>query len=78
MYPLTVLLGIILGSSFSITVGLGIVAVVFWALKSDYPRLQSEFAPLVGSVGFFTLLTAVAAVSFYGELKRRSWRWGAS
>ena len=74
MYPLAILLGIVLGSVFSIALGLAVVTLVFWLLKSDYPRLQSEFAPLIGSLGLFTGLTIVAAASFYGEIKRRSWR----
>ena len=74
MYPLTVLLGIVLGSVFSIALGLAVVALVFWLLKSDYPRLETEFLPLLGSVAIFWGLTIAAAASFYGELKRRSWR----
>jgi hypothetical protein len=74
MYPLTVLLGIILGSTFSIALGLAVVSFVFWLLKSEYPRLQSEFVPLIENLGLFIALTAAAAVSFYGELKRRRWR----
>lgn len=74
MYPLTVLLGIMLGSSLSIALGLSLVAFVFWLLKGDYPRLETEFMPLLGSVGLFWGLTVIAAASFYGEIKRRAWR----
>jgi hypothetical protein len=74
MYPLAMLLGVVLGSVLSIALGLGLVALVFWLLKSDYPRLEAEFMPLVASLGIFVALTVVAALSFYGELKRKPWR----
>jgi hypothetical protein len=74
MYPLAMLLGVVLGSVLSIALGLGLVALVFWLLKSDYPRLEAEFIPLVASLGIFIVLTVVAAVSFYAELKRKPWR----
>lgn len=75
MRPLTVIAGIILGSSLSITVSLAVVSLIFLILADDYPRLQDEFAPLSRSVLLFFCLTAISAWSFWSALKNRSDRW---
>jgi hypothetical protein len=67
-------LGFILGSAAAITFALAGTVIVFLALRSRYPRLDSELAPLLANVALFTVLTALAAASFYGEVKRRRWR----
>ena len=74
MRPTVVILGFILGSAAAITFALVGTTIVFVVLRSDYPRLESELAPLAISVGLFSLLTVAAASSFYGELKRKEWR----
>lgn len=74
MRPGVVVLGFILGSAAAITFALAGTTVVFVVLRSDYPRLATELAPLSISVLLFALLTAAAAGSFYGEIKQRSWR----
>jgi hypothetical protein len=70
-------LGFVLGSAAAITFALAGTTIVFVALRSEYPRLEDELRPLLISVGLFSLLTAAAGSSFYGELKERSWRRGA-
>jgi uncharacterized transporter YbjL len=75
--PAIVILGFILGSAAAITFALAGTAIVFVVLRAEYPRLESELAPLLISVGLFTLLTLAAASTFYGEIRRRGWRRGA-
>lgn len=77
MQPLTIITGIILGSAASISLGLGVVMLIFLILGDEYPRLASEFRPLVGSLVLFLAMTAVAVASFYSQLKRLWWRWPA-
>ncbi len=77
MKPSVVLLGFVLGSAAAITFGLLGVAVVFTWLLPDYPRLESELPTLWRSLGMFAGLTCVAALSFYGQLRMKSWRWPA-
>lgn len=74
MRPAVVILGFVLGSAAAITFALAGTTIVFVALRAEYPRLESELGPLLVSVGLFSLLTAAAGGSFYGELKGRRWR----
>lgn len=74
MRPFLVLLGLVLGSAASIAFSLLAVAIVFAVLHPRYPRLEAELQPLLVSLGIFLVLTSVAALSFYGELKARAWR----
>ena len=75
MGPLTVITGILLGSSFSIAFSLAAVLFIFWVLGDDYPRLDHEFPALLASFALFTLMTAISAASFYALLKSRRTRW---
>jgi hypothetical protein len=74
MRPLTVLLGIVMGSTFSIALGHALTGVVFLLLPEYSHRLAGEMGPLGRTLAGAVLLTAVSATSFYGELRRRSWR----
>jgi hypothetical protein len=74
MKPSVVLLGFVLGSIAAITFGLSGVAVVFLLLRSEYPRFATELPALLGSLGLFAALTALAGASFYGQLRARAWR----
>ena len=74
MRPAVVVLGFVLGSAAAITFALAGTMIVFLALRSEYPRLESELRPLLISLGLFSLLTAAAGSSFYGELRVRQWR----
>ena len=74
MRPLTVVTGILLGSSFAIAASLAAVMVVFLVLADEYPRLQHEFRALTYSLLVFTGMTAVAALSFYSLVKNHP-RW---
>jgi len=77
MRPLTVITGILLGSSLSIAFSLGAVLVIFFILGDDYPRLNQEFGSLLASFSIFTAMTAIAAVSFYTVAKHHAARWAA-
>lgn len=74
MRPLTVLTGIVLGSSAATTFGLAATLVVFVVLGDEHPQFRSEL-PLLGLyVAIFTGLTALAGTSFIGLAKQRPWR----
>ena len=77
MRPLTVLTGIVLGSSAATTFGLSATLIVFMVLSGEHPQFRSEL-PLLGRyVIVFLVLTALAGLSFLGLVKNRSWRWWA-
>ncbi len=75
MRPFVVLLGIVMGSTVSIAVALLLTAVVFFLLPEYAARLADENAPLRLACSLSALLAAVAATSFYGELRQRTWRY---
>ena len=74
MRPSVVLLGFVLGSAAAITFGLFGVAIVFLWLQPEYPRLYSERPSLWLSLLMFAVLTGVAGLSFYGQIKGAVWR----
>jgi hypothetical protein len=75
--PLAVLLGIVMGSTVSIAVGLAMTLVVFALLPEHADRIDAEFAPLLRMLAAMTLAAVAAVASFYGELRDRAWRYGA-
>lgn len=77
MRPMAVLVGIIMGSAIALTVSLTMSAVVFALLPEYAARLASERLPLLKALLWGWSLTAVAGASFIGELRGRSWRYGA-
>jgi len=77
MRPLVVLLGIVMGSTVSIAVALLMTGVVFLLLPEYADRLAEERRPLLVACSMAVLLAAMAATSFYGELRRRAWRFAA-
>jgi hypothetical protein len=74
MRPLAVLLGIVMGSTVSLAVGLALTWVVFLFMPQHAERLAPEKAPLFKAILLFTLLSVAAAASFYGEIRDRRWR----
>jgi hypothetical protein len=72
--PLTVLTGIVLGSSAATTFGLGATLVVFLVLAGEHPRFRSELPLLATYLAIFVGLTALAGVSFVGLARNRPWR----
>jgi len=77
MRPLTVLLGIVMGSTVSLAVGLLLTWVVILFLPQDEAQFAPEHLPLLRAVAVFTLFAAASAASFYGDLRSRSWRFMA-
>jgi hypothetical protein len=77
MRPLTVLIGIVMGSSVSIALGLGMVLIVFLILGGEQPQLRGEFRPLLTAASLFTVLSGLALAAFLGSVRRRPWRWVA-
>jgi multisubunit Na+/H+ antiporter MnhF subunit len=77
MKPLAVLIGIVMGSAVSLAVGLLMTMIVILLIPEHADRLAAEKAPLVKAILLFTLLSAVAAASFYGEIRLRRWRFPA-
>jgi hypothetical protein len=68
------LLGIVMGSTVSLAVGLGLTLVVFLLMPEHADRLAAERAPLLKAVLLFTFIAAAAGSSFYGEIRERTWR----
>jgi hypothetical protein len=74
MQPLTVVLGIVLGSTFSIAFSLAMVLVVFVLRRSEDARFAAEIPELLRAVAIFTAVTVVAAAAFAGSLRQAPWR----
>lgn len=74
MRPAAIVLGFVLGSSAAIAFSLVGTVVVFLLLRSRYPDLGAEMSALLTSACLFVVLTAAAAISFYGQVKLRAWR----
>jgi len=77
MRPLVVLLGIVMGSTVSIATALVLTGVVFLLIPEYGERLAEERSPLLAACALSVLLAAIAATSFYGELRTRSWRFAS-
>ena len=77
MRPLVVLLGIVMGSTVSIAAALLLTGVVFLLLPEYGARLAEERDPLIAACLLSVLLAGAAAMSFYGELRTRRWRYAA-
>jgi len=75
MRPIAVITLIVLGSCFAIMTSLAGVIIVVLVLGDEYPRLQTEFDSLLGSLGIFVILTALSALSFYSLLKNHAARY---
>jgi hypothetical protein len=74
MRPLAVLLGIVMGSTVSVALGLAMTLVVFLFLPEQSARVDAEFVPLLRALTVTVLLAAAAVASFYGELRQLPWR----
>jgi hypothetical protein len=74
MSPLTVLLGIIMGSTVAIAVALAMTGIVFLLIPEYGARLSSERAPLLLGLLVAWGLSALGAAAFLGELRLRRWR----
>ncbi len=77
MQPLAILTGILMGTSAAIAASLSVVALLFFLLGDEHPRLEAEFWPLMNSTGIFLVLTGLCAAGFLGVVRHRPWRWVA-
>jgi len=75
--PLAVLMGIIMGSAVTISIGLAMVLVVFLLMGSEYPALAREYGALLTSFGLFLALAFVSSYAFVAVLRQGRWRWHA-
>jgi len=75
MQPFTVILGVVLGSLFSIAFSLAVVLLVFWILRNDHPRFDAEMPELFRATLIFVGLAVVAGCGFVGTVRRRVWRY---
>ncbi len=74
MRPVTVLLGIVMGTVGAVAAGLLLVCLIYGILLEDYPRLEAELPTLITATLMFSELTVFAVLSFYGSLKQKPWR----
>ena len=51
-----------------------LTGIVLLALPEYADRFAGEWRPLLLAIGWSTVLTAIAAASFIGELRLRPWR----
>lgn len=66
-----------MGSTVSIALALVLTGVVFLLLPGHGERLSEESRPLALACVLSITLAAIAATSFYGELRLRAWRLAA-
>ena len=66
-----------MGSTVSIAVALLLTGVVFLLLPEYRERLADERGPLLWACLLAVALATTASTSFYGELRRRGWRYAA-
>lgn len=74
MQPLTVVLGIVLGSVFSIAFGLAIVWLIFGLRQGEDSRFALELPELARATVLFTIVTVLSAYAFLGSLRATAWR----
>ena len=76
MRPLTVLTGIVLGSSAATAFALAATLVVFALLRDEHPQFRRELPLLAVYLAVFLGLTALAGLGFVGLARERPWwRW---
>jgi tellurite resistance protein TehA-like permease len=68
------LLGIVMGSTVSIAIGLALTIIVFALLPEYSDRLAEEYGPLWRSFLGMALVSGLAVASFLAELRQRAWR----
>jgi len=74
MQPLTVVIGIVLGSVFSIAFGLGVVWLIFGLRQGEDARFALELPELARATLMFSAVTVAGAFAFVGSLRAASWR----
>jgi hypothetical protein len=77
MRPLAALLAILTGSAVALAVGLLLTYVTILFLPAQEARFAPEHAALLKAIGVFGVFSVISGASLYGELRERSWRFGA-
>lgn len=77
MQPLTIITGILLGTSASIAGVSAIVVLLSLIVAGDSPRLAEELGQLWPLSLLFLAMTALCAAGFIGLVKHTAWRWYA-
>lgn len=67
------IVGIILGSSTAIALGLVVVLLIYLLIGADEPAMQREIPALWRNSMIFIGFTAVSAMSFYAQIKQKQW-----
>ena len=75
MQPLTVVLGIVLGSVFSVAFGLAVVLLIFGLRAGEDSRYVLELPELARATALFSLLSVLSALAFVGSLRSAASRW---
>ena len=65
--------GIILGSSTAIALGLAVVLLIYLLIGADEPAMQREIPTLWRNSMIFIGFTAISAMSFYAQVKQKQW-----
>lgn len=65
--------GIILGSSTAIALGLAVVLLIYLLIGADEPAMQREIPALWRNSMIFIGFTAISAMSFYAQVKQKQW-----
>jgi uncharacterized BrkB/YihY/UPF0761 family membrane protein len=74
LQPLTVLLGIVMGSALSLFAGLFMTLVVYLLLPEFHDRLSGEFHPLIVATSWTLVLTLASAAAFLAQVRSKPWR----
>jgi MFS superfamily sulfate permease-like transporter len=74
LQPLTVLLGIVMGSALSLFVGLFMTLVVYLLLPEFHDRLSGEFRPLIVATAWTFTLTMASTAAFAAQVRSKPWR----
>jgi FtsH-binding integral membrane protein len=75
MRPLAVLIGIIMGSTFTLFAGLSLTWItLLFVPKEQAGELFGEQSTLRIAIAVFGTLSAVAGMSFYAQIRERRWR----
>ncbi len=73
MRPVTMVVGIVLGSSAAIALGLAVVLLIYLLIGGDEPAMQREIPALWRNALIFVGFTALSALSFYAQIKEKRW-----
>jgi hypothetical protein len=72
--PLVALIGVVMGSSVALFMGLVMTWLVFLMMPEYHDRLAGEFRPLLQAIAWAALLVGVSVAAFLGQLKAKPWR----